>query len=165
MLPGHVAGHYTDDEIHIDLRRLTLAAGARFIRAAVNGVDLADQEIQFSRPAADRLRPCFAQSWVGAGDGDGPGSRRARDPGEADRPISRAMATTRNCRIPIDDWVVGGGGAGVEIAMALRHRLYAGPGQSSPGQRTPEHRVHLFEAGPDILPAHTQRRDDGCATR
>jgi len=39
MLPGHVAGHYDADDIRIDLRRLTAAAGARFLRAAVVGLD------------------------------------------------------------------------------------------------------------------------------
>ena len=157
MLPGHVAGHYTDDEIHIDLRRLTLAAGARFIRAAVNGVDLADQEIQFSD------RPPIAYDLVSLNPGSVPATEMV--PGAAEhaipvKPIDRFLVRWRQLEIvgyPLTIGVVGGGGAGVEIAMALRHRLYAGPGQSSPGQRTPEHRVHLFEAGPDILPAHTQK--------
>lgn len=39
MLPGLVAGHYRLDETHIDLRRLSLATGARFIRARVTGLE------------------------------------------------------------------------------------------------------------------------------
>jgi hypothetical protein len=30
MLPGYIAGHYSFDEVHIDLRRLAASAGARY---------------------------------------------------------------------------------------------------------------------------------------
>jgi hypothetical protein len=32
MLPGHIAGHYSFEQVHIDLRTLAQAAGARFFR-------------------------------------------------------------------------------------------------------------------------------------
>ncbi len=32
MLPGYIAGHYSYDEVHIDLRRLAEFAGARYFR-------------------------------------------------------------------------------------------------------------------------------------
>ena len=38
MLPGYVAGHYTYDDVHIDLVRLAMFAGARFINAEVTGI-------------------------------------------------------------------------------------------------------------------------------
>ena len=41
MLPGYVAGHYGYDDVHIDLSRLAVFAGARFIRAEVTGIDRA----------------------------------------------------------------------------------------------------------------------------
>ena len=39
MLPGLIAGHYTFDDVHIDLRRLAAFAGARFIKDDVIGID------------------------------------------------------------------------------------------------------------------------------
>lgn len=38
MLPGHVAGHYSADEIGIDLVRLCRFAGARLIIGAAGGL-------------------------------------------------------------------------------------------------------------------------------
>ena len=38
MLPGHLAGIYSWEETHIDLRRLCAWAGARFIHAAAAGL-------------------------------------------------------------------------------------------------------------------------------
>ena len=40
MLPGYVAGHYTRDELDIDLVRLARFADARFVQAKVTAIDL-----------------------------------------------------------------------------------------------------------------------------
>src|ERR1044071_3298711 len=45
MIPGYIAGHYTFDEAHIDLRQLCQFAGVAFYHAAVKGVDLAGQRV------------------------------------------------------------------------------------------------------------------------
>lgn len=39
MLPGYIAGHYSYDEVHIDLDRLAQFAGARFFRDEVVALD------------------------------------------------------------------------------------------------------------------------------
>ena len=41
MLPGYIAGHYSFDEVHIDLRRLAEFAGARYYPDEVTGSDRA----------------------------------------------------------------------------------------------------------------------------
>ena len=45
MLPGHVAGWYRRDEVHIDLPRLARFAGARFLRDEVVGLDRANHRV------------------------------------------------------------------------------------------------------------------------
>eukprot|EP00928_Gymnodinium_smaydae_P012692 TRINITY_DN14607_c0_g1_i3.p1 TRINITY_DN14607_c0_g1~~TRINITY_DN14607_c0_g1_i3.p1 ORF type:complete len:343 (+),score=84.66 TRINITY_DN14607_c0_g1_i3:34-1029(+) len=46
MLPGHVAGHYTKEECHIDLAKLGRFANARVVHAEVTGIDIEAQRVQ-----------------------------------------------------------------------------------------------------------------------
>lgn len=46
MLPGFVAGHYSRDQLDIDLVRLAQAANARLILGSVTGIDPASGTIQ-----------------------------------------------------------------------------------------------------------------------
>jgi hypothetical protein len=52
MLPGYIAGHYTCDDVHIDLRRLAEFAGARYYRDEVIGIDRAAAQGDLPRAAA-----------------------------------------------------------------------------------------------------------------
>ena len=45
MLPGHVAGFYSFDETHIDLRRLARFAQAQLYRGKAVGLDLANNRV------------------------------------------------------------------------------------------------------------------------
>lgn len=149
MLPGHVAGHYTDDEIQIDLRRLARAAGARFLRAEASGLDLANQQVHCHG------RPPVTYDVLSLNPGSVPATGMV--PGASEHAIP-----VKPIGLFLDHWrrlessghakaigVVGAGAAGVEIAMALHHRLCA---DGRP-------RLHLFEANPTILPAQsTQAR-------
>ena len=143
MLPGHVAGHYAADEIHIDLRRLTTAAGARFLRAGVTGMDPEARTLSFDdRPT---LSYDLLSLNIGAvpNFGDVAGAREFALPVKpVDRFLERLsdiLAESGSQHIG----VVGGGAAGVEIALALEYRL----------RRTSGHRVSLIEAGEEILPS------------
>ncbi|MBM6579045.1 FAD-dependent oxidoreductase [Microvirga sp. BT689] len=46
MLPGHLAGTYARDEIHIDLERLARAGGARLIRGEAVGFDAGNRRVR-----------------------------------------------------------------------------------------------------------------------
>ena len=43
MLPGYIAGHYSEHETHLDLNKLCKAAQVRLIHGRVNGIDLANK--------------------------------------------------------------------------------------------------------------------------
>ena len=45
MLPGYIAGHYSYDDVHIDLGRLCAFAGARLFKDEVVGIDRANQKV------------------------------------------------------------------------------------------------------------------------
>ena len=54
MLPGYVAGHYDFDAVHLDLVRLCVFAGARFVRAQVTGLDRERRQVLLAdRPPLD----------------------------------------------------------------------------------------------------------------
>jgi len=147
MLPGHVAGHYTDEEIRIDLRRLCRAAGARFVAARACGLDPVAGVVELEG------RPGFSFDLVSLNTGSTPDL--ARVPGAAehaipvkpvDRFLDRLEAVTAGQGVR-SIAMVGGGATGVEMILALRHRLGMDAG----------HRFTLFEAGPHILPTLNPR--------
>jgi selenide,water dikinase len=126
MLPGLIAGRFAPDEVVIDLPRLARAAGARFLRAEMTGLDL---------PAGRVLlrgeRPALRFDLVSLNLGAVP----ALVPGAAEhalvlRPFDRflagwhdLLARAAGAARPFSVLVVGAGAAGVEVALALRHRL------------------------------------------
>ena len=88
MLPGLIAGHYTHDDAHIDLQRLTRFAGARAYYDDVVGVDLANRRVQC------RHRPPVAYDVLSINIGSTPD---ASVPGAAEfatpvKPIDRFLA-------------------------------------------------------------------------
>jgi selenide,water dikinase len=56
MLPGYIAGHYSFDEVHIDLRRLAEFAGARYYRDEVDRHRPRRAPGALPRPPAGQLR-------------------------------------------------------------------------------------------------------------
>jgi len=133
MVPGLIAGLYAREACSIDLRRLCAQAGVSFVCAEITGLDLTRQELQLAgRPPLrwDRLSldvgavsaPAPARCG-GDGRGDGCGRDIAIKPlepflGWCDAQDSSSAALA----------VLGGGAAGLEVALALRRRF--GPGRS-----------------------------------
>jgi selenide,water dikinase len=128
MLPGFVAGHYSHDEAHIDLRPLAQKAGARLFHAAVTGLDLAGKRVICAgRPPVDfdylSLDIGSKPSWQ-----DVPGAADCTLP---IKPVDGFVAgwqaieqalRQRHDR-PFRIVVVGGGAGGTEICLALQHRV------------------------------------------
>ena len=158
MLPGYVAGHYTFDEVHIDLARLCGFAGARLITAEATGIDRAARRLML------RDRPPIAYDTLSINIGSAPqwnGVSGASAHAVPVKPIfqfnqrwlallERVRRHTGRCAIA----VVGGGAGGVELLLAMQYRLHA---ELRALGRDPHDVVfHLFSADPHVLPTHNR---------
>ncbi len=129
MLPGVIAGHYPRAAIEIDLVRLARAAGARLVLGRAEGIDRA------ARTVAVAGRPPLAWDILSLDIGattdlpDLPGFCRH---GHAAKPMAAFAdawegfaARVAAGRAAPQVAVIGAGLAGVELAMAMAHRLHA----------------------------------------
>ena len=156
MLPGYVAGHYGFDEVHIDLGRLAMFAGARFITAEVTGIDRAARRVMV------RGRPPVAYDRLVINIGSTPQWNQvpgAREHAVPVKPIfqfnQRWLALLERVRLHAGTTtiaVVGGGAGGVELTLAMQYRL--GNELRLLGRDPGELAFHLFTADADILPTH-----------
>jgi selenide,water dikinase len=127
MLPGLVAGHYAFDECHIDLSALAARARARFVTERADRLDLYAKRVRCE--SGDELSYDLLALDIGS---TPPleGIAGAIEHGLPVKPVDRflagweqipAVARARAPRI----LVVGGGAGGIEIALAMQHRLRA----------------------------------------
>ncbi|HET6718498.1 MAG TPA: FAD-dependent oxidoreductase, partial [Rhodocyclaceae bacterium] len=156
MLPGYIAGHYDFDQVHIDLRRLAEAAGARYYRDEVSGIDRA------ARRVLCRQRPPVPYDVLSINVGSTPqlaAVRGAAAHAIPVKPIQRfnqrwlaLLARVRDHAAPLVIAVVGAGAGGVELTLAMQYRLRRE--RSAQGRNPDELTFHLFCAGPQILATH-----------
>ena len=157
MLPGYVAGHYRFDEVHIDLRRLAGFAGARFLDDRVVGLDRARQRVLCAR------RPPIHYDLVSINTGSAP---RIDDVEGAElvipvKPIHAFDGRWKVLLGRVRDGtvrrlaVVGGGAGGVELTLALHHRLLAELRRQ--GGEPEALSFQLFTADDRLLPTHNHR--------
>lgn len=132
MLPGHLAGHYSLAQCTIDLTRLINDSGATYIPGKGMHIDAAKRIVSVATPDSSFTVPYDILSV-----NTGPVMDRQRIeqslPGAREhalflRPIESfsslwekvlQMSSDKPLRIA----VIGGGAAGAELAMAIRHRL------------------------------------------
>ncbi len=151
MLPGLIAGHYTFEDAHIDLERLCRWAGVRFIVAEVTALNPA------ARTVAIAGRPPLAYDLLSIDIGSQPeldAVPGAREHAVPVKPVAglwqrwRALEAGMAERAGAGDYrvsVVGGGAGGIEIAMAMSHRL---AGRAA---------IDLWCAAPRILEGYNAR--------
>lgn len=155
MLPGHVAGFYSYDETHIDLRRLASFAGVQYILDRAIGLDLANNKVI----CANRPPVMFDYLSIDIGSTpsiiDVPG---AREYAIAAKPVPQflqawnevVVAVKNNPKKPITLSIVGGGAGGVELALNMQAHLQ----QFYRNNRLLN--IHLFHSSDRLLPGHNQ---------
>jgi selenide,water dikinase len=156
MLPGYIAGHYSYDEVHIDLSRLARFAGARLFRDEALGLD------RDAGKVLCRNRPPVPYDYLSINIGSTP--QMSDVPGATEhavpvKPISGfnqrwllLLARVRQHAGAMRIAVVGGGAGGVELALAMQYRLRQE--LRAAGRNPDELRFHLLTSDPVILPTH-----------
>ena len=154
MLPGYVAGHYSYDDVHIDLCRLCAATGARFIQGEVTGLNRKARTVQL------RGRPDLGYDVVSINTGSTPQMHVEGAAAHAVpvKPITgfqqrwlALLARMEQHQGPFNIAIVGGGAGGVELCLAMQYRLHRVLQAS--GRATQGLQFHLFTSA-DLLPTH-----------
>ncbi len=129
MIPGFVAGHYSFDECHIDLAWLCDSTGARLVRGEATGIDCARRQVLL------KDGPAVSYDLLSIDVGSAPnldtipGARAWATPvkpiAELARHWTDFLERMKTWLGPLDVAVIGGGAGGVELALAIDHRLRA----------------------------------------
>ena len=156
MLPGYIAGHYDYDQVHIDLDRLCVFAGARMFRTEAIGIDRAAGRVLC------RDRPAIPYDLLSINIGSTPQMAQVNGAGEFAVPVKpirqfndrwlELLERVRRHPGRTTIAVVGGGAGGVELTLAMQYRLR---NELRALNRDPDELAfHLFTASADILPTH-----------
>jgi selenide,water dikinase len=132
MVPGHLAGDYSSDEITFDLVRLCARVGVRLVVEPVVRIDPLARRVHFA------ARPPLSYDVLSLGIGSLPACPTRFPSGDASlvmRPLAGLARRidaldsdlTRSPR-PFHLVVVGGGASGCELTLALHKRLGKRPG-------------------------------------
>ncbi|HET7198962.1 MAG TPA: FAD-dependent oxidoreductase [Burkholderiales bacterium] len=115
MLPGVIAGHYGEEEASIDVAGLAARAQAEFVAASIVAVDAAARSVTLQ--GGRRVAYDYLSLNVGSQvDLSAPGAGEHALPVKPFERLVSSLGGRRHVAI------AGGGAAGVELAMALRHR-------------------------------------------
>jgi selenide,water dikinase len=154
MLPGLVAGHYTFEQTHIDLERAARFAGARFLPTIATALDPVGRTATLVDGA--RLEFDFVSLDVGSTPATA-GIPGAREHALGVKPVDAFLraweaflerARTGELKRAV---VVGGGAAGIEMALAMQHRVASVTGRPDAVE------WQLVTDVDVLLPAHNDR--------
>ncbi len=124
MVPGVVAGHYRPEDCRVDLGALAARAGARLLLDSAAGVDPARRELTTARGGRLHYDVLSLDTGSSAGEPAGPAQHALRV-----RPVEPFLAGWERLRESAKRGeirriaVVGGGAAGIEVLLAMRHAL------------------------------------------
>jgi selenide,water dikinase len=143
-LPGYLAGIYRFDESHIDLYRLCTWAGVEFVHASVDGIDPKEKRISL------KSFPSLAYDILSIDIGSTPSMKEVHGAemfATGIKPVPQFLKVFDSLMANIESGkcskqsivIVGGGAAGVEVALGLRQRLAL------------EHDIHLVHKNAEVL--------------
>ena len=149
MLPGHIAGHYSFEDCHIDLDAVCAQAGVTRIGTSAGEIDFAARIAR----CGDGSGQFFDVLSIDTGStpvlASVPGADRY---GIAVKPVaqflehwSQLREAAQTAPRPLHVIVVGAGAAGVEVVLAMQHRITADNGRAT---------FTLIGDGPTVLGAH-----------
>ena len=163
MLPGHIAGFYSHDECHIDLRKLANFAQAQLYIDQAVGLDLKNHQVICAN------RPPVTFDILSIDIGSTPATISVLGATEyaiAAKPVPKLLqhwyqlleTVRKNPQQPLSIGIVGGGAGGVELALSMQTHLqgilqkYQQPIQNL--------QVHLFQRHEKLLPNYHQSVQD-----
>ena len=168
MLPGYIAGHYTEEQIHIDLVPLCRFAGAALVLDTVVGLDPVTQTLECTTRPGIRYDVLSLDVGIKPSPNDLPDSPQIIPV----KPISRFLAgwrsfvddhpvtnattgpattSPRNGRQQIG--FVGAGAGGVELCLAVAHYLTGNVASTDRlATKALRSQLHLFTDQATILP-------------
>ena len=127
MLPGLIAGHYTFEDCHIDLRKLCQWAGVQFVCSEVQHIDPIAKQIYCHQ------YPSLRYDLLSINVGSQPALNEIKNAavhGHSIKPIKQFLQnwhqwleSAQASRQPKRVIVIGGGAAGVEILLAMHYKL------------------------------------------
>ncbi|WP_293440727.1 selenide, water dikinase SelD [Planktotalea sp.] len=123
MLPGFVAGHYTSEELYIDLVRLARAAGARVILGKVSHVDRALKQVHVAGRPPIGYDVCSVDIGITSGMPELDGFSEHAVPAKPLDDFARIWDGFCRGTGDAEVAVLGAGVAGAEVAMAAAHHL------------------------------------------
>jgi selenide,water dikinase len=159
MLPGYISGHYTFDEVHIDLGRLCAFAGARLYHDAVVGIDRKSQKV------ICKNRPPVAYDVLSINIGSTPQVQQVDGAQALATPVKPIAQFNQRWLALLDKarhWpahrgrmtiaVVGGGAGGVELLLSMQYRLRHE--LKALGRNPEDLKFVLLTSGDTVLPTH-----------
>ena len=135
MVPGVVAGHYRTEQAAISLPPLAAAASVAIVESAAVSLDAARRLVRLANGRSLGYDVLSIDTGAAMDRGRIPG---ARANAIFVRPIEHFLGDIEDmldaaAQRPLDVVVVGAGAAGVELALALQHRLARMPGEAGRG--------------------------------
>ncbi len=154
MVPGYLQGTYWEEEIAVRVPDLVARAGGSFVAGRAVGVDPSGRRVRVETAEGAREIPYDLVSFAVGSNTIGIDDPRVAGAAQRIKPLERVRALRERLldlldgpdEVPVA--VVGGGAAGVEIALATAAVL-------EQGKRA--HRITLLESGEDILSGYRGR--------